>query len=360
MFDNFAKLERDGMSSRLPIPLAGMTTDVGTAPNEEGDIGLAIYINGGCLGPYTQSIDTTSGITQYVCSSLSDSNFVFDPHFTMVEERRSMPRKRHRHTSATVNGFIWVLGGLNEEGTLISEVDVYDTQHDVWVTLRDGLENVKIENSDMSFDGLYDSTAVAIGEHIFVMGGFNKDHTALDINLVIHAGLSMQYNRLVYSWKNQLGVARGGASSTVIKGNEIVIAGGFSDVDGFCQALSSVERYDPLSESWFIEESMQFGRSYFSLFMFENKLFAMGGERRGEFRSLSGVCIDGEEGNTLELNQKTPDRILFPVNVVEVLDLSLIQKYWRTMDVSDEHIKSVCVEAKILLKVRAVTASRMI
>jgi hypothetical protein len=349
MIDNFGKLERDRIRPRMPIQIAGMTTAVSTAPNEEGDIGLAIYINGGCLGPYTQFIENTSGTSQYACSSVSDSNFAFDPLFTMIEERKSMPRKRHRHASTTVNGFIWVLGGLTEEGSFISEVDVYDPTHDVWFTLSDGLENVKPENSDLSFEGVYDSTALSIGEHIFLIGGFNKDHTALDFNLEIHAGLSMEQNRLVYNWRNHLVVARGGASATVIEGNEIVIAGGFSDVDGFCQALRSVERYDPLSDSWAMEQSMHFGRSYFSLFVFENKMYAMGGERRGEFQTLSGICLDSGEGNMLALNQKTPDRMLFPVDVVEVLDLSLVPKYWRVMNVSDKlHEYGFCVELEIL------------
>ena len=326
------KLKKIQTGPTLPEKVAGATSTISIAPNEAGDLGLAIYVNGGCLGPYQHIPRSPEKASQYICSNVSESNFAFDPLFNTVSERRIMPRKRQRHASIAVNGFIWVLGGLNEEGSFILEVDIYDPVHDVWSTLNGGLQSVQVDN-DAIFGGVYDPTVVTIGEHIFLIGGFNEEGIALNYNLEIHAGLSILENHLVYKWKNPMFVARGGASAAAIEGDEILIAGGFSDIDGFCQALSSVERYDVLSDSWHMEESLHFGRAYFSLLVFEKNLYAIGGERRGEFQALDGSCKGEDVRNSLDINQQTPDRILFPVNDLEVMDLSKAA-HWSVVKVS--------------------------
>jgi hypothetical protein len=89
-------------------------------------VGDAVYIVGGC--------DAEDGnvfvpaIGEFICGSISDSLYRFDPDTEQFTELSSMPTARYRHASVAVTDststLIMVLGGRDLQDNIIANVDV--------------------------------------------------------------------------------------------------------------------------------------------------------------------------------------------------------------------------------------------
>ncbi len=351
------------MELQLPVPTAGLTSSLSLGMNDDGEMDELIHLLGGCTSPYIPVVRDEDSLPdkndedfvlaniphEFICPEVSSNTFIFDPknHTEFLRQGKSMPRKRHRHSSVAIDGLIWIIGGQDEHGSVVNEIDVYDSVREEWRTLETGLEVVEVPDS---VDGtsptnrghVSDHCAFKIGGNIFITGGYDLKKNAIGGTIMIDTFASLENNSLVYEVKASLNNPRS-ACSAVTHANFAFVAGGFTDEDGFCEAMTSVEIYDSLSDTWFeMEHSMKQGRANFNLFYYEGKLVAFAGENRGKFDATSGKCEDPFHANSLDFgtNMKLPHRITYPVSkhTVEVLDLMVdstpnFAAVWKTKKV---------------------------
>ena len=101
----------------LPKPLSDLTAT---------RVDDVVYIVGGCDAEDGNRFEAEIG--EFLCGSISDKLYRFDPSTEQFTELRSMPTPRYRHASVAVvsstGGAIMVLGGRDLADDIISDVDV--------------------------------------------------------------------------------------------------------------------------------------------------------------------------------------------------------------------------------------------
>ena len=358
-------IDLDTIHARLQRPHSHLSQTTTMAANEDGDLVLSICLFGGCLAPLTPStttLDDGTTETQYLCTELSDSNLVLAPgrEGDTLEVQRPMPRPRYRHSSVAINGQIWIVGGRDRNNNIINEIDVYDELHDRWFTIEDGLNSILLP--DEAPYGVSDHCAFAYGQNLFIVGGFDQNYNSVGYTVAIITTDTVEQKKFIYSIRSSMNVARGACGVTTI-GDYAMVAGGFSNDDGYCEAMQSVEIYDPKSNSWNVLTSpMRFGRARPNLVYLDHQVYAFGGERRGVFDSGTGHC-DGSGGDSNGMattNKLLPNRLSYPVNSVEVLRVEddIYTSQWKVLQVSEcscssghsfEYTNSRCFKPPLLI-----------
>ena len=93
-----------------------------------------VYIAGGCDGENGNEWDPAFGDNgMFLCGSISDSLYSFDPVDGVFAELTKLPRARYRHSAAIVDNKLWIMGGRTLYDNLIAEIDVSPNrllQHD--------------------------------------------------------------------------------------------------------------------------------------------------------------------------------------------------------------------------------------
>ncbi len=374
---------------QLPMPISGPTTSISMGLNDDGELDEVIFILGGCSSPYVPVPSSSSSNNlpfseEYQCPEISSTNFGFDPKNhtnvnidadaessannnaeteVIIFSGREMPVPRHKHASLSIDGKIWIIGGRNGDDDVISQVDIYDSVQNKWLTLDSGLESIQVPNTDdpnnnnnnddmIDYVGISDHCMFNFGPTLFLTGGYDSNYVAVPHTILIDTIASLQSNNLVYKLVSPLNVARGGCAAVShggSKGALAYVSGGFTHEDGYCEAMSSVERYDVRSGQWVLLDTgkedaregvkydnnvnnklrntgLAIGRAHHSLFYYMGHIVAFGGEKRGTFDKSTGRCMDrygAMEDLTLEMNRERPNRLTFPVDTdeVEILDL---------------------------------------
>lgn len=347
----------------LPIAIAGLQSSVSVGMNEDGELDELVHLLGGCSSPYLPvskaiqheqennkehyydgSYSSSSSISasivnnphEIICPNVSDTSLLFDPknHTEDVRWGKPMPRPRHRHSTIGINGQVWVIGGRDQNGNVIYEIDVYDSIREKWRTLSSGLDSIQIAveadspkkyNSNYIY-GVSDACIFNIGSYLFITGGFDSRYDALDLAIMIDTDKSLEIDELVYQVRSSLNIPRGGCSA-VSHADFAFVVGGFTNEDGYCKAMASVEVYDFKSDLWTqMENELSIGRANLGLFWYNSNIVAFGGEYRGSFDENTGRCIDEFQvmnGMTLGMNRLLPNRLTFPVasDKIEMLEL---------------------------------------
>jgi len=297
-------------SGLLPRAISDMSSTYTLAPNDEGDIGMAIYLLGGCVADYVTKKDSSA---EYFCPEVSDATLAFDPKGNLFEERHRMPRSRYRHGVVAVEGKIWVFGGRDENDRVINEVDVYDPSWDRWITV--GSLSPDLARSDHAL--------WAREGNVYLAGGYDSNYIALFTSVLIDVDATLaaygDFNgdglmaKLVSHRLSDMKEARGDVHS-LSYGKYGYLIGGFSHIDGYCHPLKSVEVYDTQKDKWLHTNGLNVGRADAALMKYKGKFYAFGGETRVD--EINGVNCSGN----VEANQKLPRRKTHPINSVEVYD----------------------------------------
>jgi N-acetylneuraminic acid mutarotase len=133
----------------------------------------------------------------------------------------SMPTARHSPTSVAIGDKIYVIGGYNNES--LNKIEVFDISTRSWTSKP----NMQVAR--------YSHTANAIDNQIYVMGG------GWSFNSVEAYDIDSQS----WSSKASMGTPRNSHSSCVYDGRIYVFGGRNQNT-----ALSSVEMYDPSTDAW--------------------------------------------------------------------------------------------------------------
>jgi N-acetylneuraminic acid mutarotase len=240
--------ETNTWSIRASMPTGRWSLEV--ASGQDGKI----YAIGGVGGP---------------CGSdILDEVEVYDPSTDSWETRTSMPTLRVRFgMAAATNGKIYVFGG-EDSTTWFATVEEYDPATDSWT-----------RKSDMPYPNKSMAVTAASNGKIYLLGG----------DAIAEALL--EYDPETDSWTSRATAPTSRYGVKISQGSDgrIYAIGGVSLSDEF---LSTVESYDPLTDTWRSETGLQKPRSGHVVVTVDQFIYAIGGGWRdpdGNFGPINSV-----------------------------------------------------------------------
>jgi N-acetylneuraminic acid mutarotase len=147
-------------------------------------------------------------------------------------------------SAVTLDSQIYAIGGCfgDEEALCLSTVESFDVNEQRWQALPD-MKTAR-----------YSCGAALLGNRIYVVGGFGYDSSN---NETVPLAECEYFDTEAQTWHTVSSLQCGrGALSVVAVDGRLYAIGGFNG-----RYLSSVERYDPLTDSWTYCESLQQPRS---------------------------------------------------------------------------------------------------
>jgi len=297
------------------------------------------------------------GGAQWIQGTYLSTVEVYDPATDTWTRKTHMPTARNGHAAAVVNGKIYVIAGEPSPQASLATVEEYDPATDTWKrkadipTKRTFLSACALDGKVYAFGGVtaghpgaewnpstlevYDpatdtwttrarmpvATCVAgacvLNGKIYVMGGVPG-------GLVHDPAVStvQEYDPATDTWKRKanLPTARACLSVSAVGGRVYAIGGGTYGGATF----STVEEYDPASDSWMTKPDMPAARLYLSTAVVNGRIYAIGGAR--EFYPGSGM-------STVE--EYDPNPLVVDFNgdgMVDIKDLLRLIESWGTDD----------------------------
>jgi N-acetylneuraminic acid mutarotase len=199
-------------------------------------------------------------------------------------QQEERPLQRSYHSAAVVNGKIYVMGGAGADNKPFGSVQVYDPATGMWAA-RANMPTAR---------GLFGASAV--GGTIYAVGGTTRGRDKL---AVVEA-----YDTVTDTWarKADMPTPRNALSTAVVDGKVYAIGGwGYDRPEGGWESLdptttgqdfSTVEVYDPKTDTWATRADMPTPRSHMTVSALGGKIYAIGGGARivagrsGEHRPL--------------------------------------------------------------------------
>ncbi|KAL3938696.1 MAG: hypothetical protein SGBAC_006451 [Bacillariaceae sp.] len=218
-----------------------------------------IYLAGGCDHPSGNVWN--ADFATFVCNSVTDAFFAFDPVTKTFETLETLPRPRYRHSSAIVGGKVWLLGGRTLFDDLIPEIDAYDIATNTWSTPSSLPAEYVV--SDQAGFGTSD---------IYIAGGYDQNYTAMTTVVKI-SGDGQTFTKV-----GDLNEERGDVFGVAKKdGTKAYVAGGFTH-SNWCKPLTSAEEFDFATETWTSLPDLVDARGEIALVENSGHLYAIGGE----------------------------------------------------------------------------------
>ena len=175
--------------------------------------------------------------------------------FTWVQ-KADMPTPRRGHTSAVVNGKIYVIGGVPDEGTgsRFSTVEEFDPVINAWT-----------KKSDMPITRAALSSSVVNGR-IYAIGGGSDDGQSI----------VEEYDPATDTWtrKADMPTPRRWLATCAVNGRIYAIGGLTSDA---IQGTRTVEEYDPATDTWVRKAGMPMGLWALCANVVNEKIYVLGG-----------------------------------------------------------------------------------
>ncbi len=173
-----------------------------------------------------------------------------------------MPVGKNSYTTAVVNNKIYVIGGQSTVGTTnLSSVYEYDPQTDEWTAKKP----MPDERAGLS-------SGVVNGK-IYLVGGYNLYPNSWN---VYHLAKAWEYDPVIDEWdttKAALNVPREYLTASVVDGR-IYAFGGWDDAG---TVFRTAEMYDPETDEWKLLPDMDEERVYLKSGAINNKIYLFGG-----------------------------------------------------------------------------------
>jgi len=204
-------------------------------------------------------IYTIGGCTQAVYQEYLSTVEAYDAATDTWTRKADMPTGRARLSTSVVDGKIYAIGGSPHPHADLSTVELYDPTTDTWTT-----------KADMPTARCWLSTSVVNGK-IYAIGG-KIESSATMVSTV------EEYDPMTDIWtkKADMPTARMALSTNVVNG-KIYAIGGVATGGGAGPSLSTVEVYDPSTDSWTRKADMPTARANLSAGMLNGKIYVIGG-----------------------------------------------------------------------------------
>jgi len=205
----------------------------------------------------------------------------YDPATDTWTRRADMPTARFGHSAAAVDGIIYAIGG-GRGGPELSTVEAYNPATDMWTT-----------KADMPTPrGLLGSIVVVDGK-IYVIGGMFGE-TVAD-NRALSAVEAYDPATDTWTKKANMPTAIMDVGACVVDGR-IYVTGGFPAwPQNASDALSTVEVYDPVTDTWTQTSDMPMGRWGHSASVVAGKMYIVGGMNSAMIRREVEGEIEADE-----------------------------------------------------------------
>jgi len=184
----------------------------------------------------------------------------YDPLTDTWTQKANMPMARGGGTTSVVNGRIYYMGGRpSYNGANIPSVIEYDAIRDTWAT-----------KVNMLTPRTWLSSSVVNGK-IYTIGGA-RTYQGAPLSTV------EEYDPSTDTWRRKadMPTPRASVSTNAVNGR-IYAIGGTPGYGQWNQGLSTVEEYDPATDTWTRKADMPTGRTYFSTCAVNGKIYAIGG-----------------------------------------------------------------------------------
>jgi N-acetylneuraminic acid mutarotase len=187
-----------------------------------------------------------------------------------------MPTARYRHLACNIGSIIYYFGGrVRETDELITVVHAFNTVTGGWATLADAYP------AELGSD----NSCSTIGDTIYVMGGYSANYST-----AFKTTYAFKPSSTTSVWTKKTGLlsfGRGDFASVSLSG-KVYVYGGYVASD-FCNPLSSVEVYDPVTDVWSESTSLPSGLAEKDDGVVIGGIFLAIG---GETKSKSIACVD--------------------------------------------------------------------
>ena len=246
----------------------------------------------------------------------------YDPATDTWTTKARMPTGREWHSAGVVNGKIYVIGGSGSPST----VEEYDPAADTWTKKANKAIGRRWHSASVVNDKIYaigGSGAVstveeydpatdtwtkkanmptgrsllatsAVNGKIYAIGGWLTTFGPWTPSSAVE-----EYDPATDKWtkKADMPTARAGLSACVLNGKIYTIAGaiGVGNADTTIK-LTTVEVYDPATDTWTEKADMLFARYGFSTSVVDGRIYAIGGSLKTRF----GIFVPTVEEYTPE------------------------------------------------------------
>ena len=222
----------------------------------------------------------------------------YDPIKDKWEIKSNMPQEKAFLCASSVNGKIYVFGGY-KGGFAYASVHEYDPALDKWTAKKDMPK------------GLYAISSCELDSKIYVMGGFTWANNEGDVNVLY------EYDPIENSWTERANMPNKkhyvGACS--VNGKIYVIGGAFG-VAANRILFSTVEEYDPVTDTWERKSDMPTARAAFATCVIGTEIYAMGGTKAFDAGMTTVEIYDTLTDTWTKGVGMQISRYIFPASVV--------------------------------------------
>ncbi len=186
----------------------------------------------------------------------------YDPATDTWTSKAPMPTAREHLAVGVVNGILYTVGGFNSTSGALATLEAYDPGTDTWTT-----------NASM-FTPRYGRDVAVINGTLYAVGGFASFSSATGLwstSTTLEA-----YDPATDTWttKAPMPTARADLAAAMVNGT-LYAVGGFADASH--QAVDSLEAYDPATDTWTRMISMPTARNQLAAGAVNGILYAVGG-----------------------------------------------------------------------------------
>jgi N-acetylneuraminic acid mutarotase len=191
----------------------------------------------------------------------------YDPTTDTWTKKADMPTSRMNFATCVVNGKIYAMGGRQRPTSdPLPTVEEYNPATDTWM-----------RKTDMPTARM-DLGASAVNEKIYTIGGRpnvigGNEYYGDDLSVV------EEYDTMTDTWtrKTDMPTVRSGPSTCVVNGKVYAIGGYTGIVEQGARIYSTVEVYDPETDSWTTKSPMLTPRAAFRTCVVGEKIYAISG-----------------------------------------------------------------------------------
>ena len=172
-------------------------------------------------------------------------------------KKADMPTARVELSTSVVNGKIYAIGGWQAFPNGTRTVEVYDPMTDTWTKKADDMPTARAAFSTSAVNG-----------RIYAIGG-----------RFINPAVVEEYDPAADTWtkKTDMPTARAAFSTSVVNGKIYAIGGS----PGANAVIPTVEEYDPVKDKWTKKADMPTPRHGLSTSVVDGKIYAIGGWKPG-------------------------------------------------------------------------------